>query len=274
MFDRRARPGNGHSWKAGEAIVANTSGSRLFGPEVWLSSPTLRLKGKADFISRAADGTFEIVDFKTGVVSGSNGELKDEYVLQLQAYALMLRERINTAPLRLVLDNGERTPVPSDDGSLDLARERIEELTSQFSKHSAVRSRDVAHPGQECASCGIRPSCAAYLEAAPDWWVDVPDEIDFEPLDTWGEATRVDEIDIGLTVHLKDQAGRSVKIDRLDTTHGLTKNSAGEEIWLFNLCADNRRRGFKGQRPHPRLFHELPVTDGVGTRAWDISVFT
>lgn len=274
MFDRRASQGSGRSWEAEGAISAHTSGGRLFGPEVWLSSPTLRLKGKADFISRATDGTIEIVDFKTGGVFGSNGEIKDEYTLQLQAYALMLRERIETTPLRLVLDNGERTPVPSDDGSLNIARERIEEFTSQFPKHSAVRSGDIAHPGQECVSCGIRPSCAAYLGAAPVWWVDVPDEIDFEPLDTWGETTRVGEIDIGLTVHLKDQAGRSVKIDRLDPAHGLTRNSVGEEIWLFNLCADNRRRGFKGQRPHPRLFHELPESDVVGPRAWDISVFT
>ena len=91
--------------------------------------------------------------------------------------------------------------------------------------------------------------------------------IDFEPLDTWGEVTRVVEAEIGLTVHLRDQGGRSVKIDRLSDAHGVTTNAAGEEIWLFNLCADNRRRGFKGQRPHPRLFHELPGTDGIGPRA-------
>lgn len=273
MFDRRASQGSGRSCEAEDATTAHASGSRLFGSEVWLSSPTLRLKGKADFISRSTDGTIEIVDFKTGGVSGRNGEIKDEYVLQLQAYALMLRERIEGPPLRLVLDNGERAPVPSDDGSLNLARERIEEFTSQFPKSSAVRSDEVARPGPECASCGIRPSCTAYLDAAPVWWIDVPDEIDFEPLDIWGETTRVGEIEIGLTVHLKDQAGRSVKIDRLDPAHGLTRNSAGQEIWLFNLCADNRRRGFKGQRPHPRLFHELPGPDGVGPRAWDISVF-
>jgi len=112
------------------------------------------------------------------------------------------------------------------------------------------------------------------MEAAPVWWVDVPGEIDFEPLDTWGEITRVVQAEIGLTVHLRDQAGRSVKIDRLGEAHGVPKNTAGAEIWLFNLCADNRRRGFNGQRPHPRLFHELPQTGGVGPRAWGISVFT
>lgn len=152
----------------------------------------------------------------------------------------MLRERIEDTFLRLVLDNGERIPVPSDGGSLDLTREWIKEFTSRFPKSSAVRSDEVANPGPECTSCGIRPSCAAYLDAAPVWWVEIPDEIDFEPLDTWGE-TRVDENEIGLTVHLKDQAGRSVKVDRLDPAHGLTQNSVGEEIWFFNLCAGNRR---------------------------------
>jgi hypothetical protein len=275
MFDRRAgRPSRGRSSEVKDGVPAHRRGSRLFGPEVWLSSKALRLKGKADFIGRAADGAIEIVDFKTGGVSGLNGEIKKIYVLQLQAYALMLRERIENTPLRLVLDNGERTLVPSDDGSLSLARDQIEEFTSRFPKSSAVRPHEVAHPGPECVSCGIRPSCAAYMDAAPVWWVDVPGEIDFEPLDTWGEVTRVVEAEIGLTVHLRDQAGRSVKIDRLGDAHGVTANAAGEEIWLFNLCADNRRRGFKGQRPHPRLFHELPGTDGIGPQAWDISVFT
>jgi RecB family exonuclease len=275
MFDRRATSqGGGRGWQAREEIADHAAGSRLFGPEVWLSSRALRLRGKADLISRTTDGAIEIVDFKTGGVSGPNGEIKDEYVLQLQAYALLLRERTESTPLRLVLDNGERTRIPSDGGALNLARERIEEFTSQFPKSSAVRARDVAHPGSECGSCGVRPSCAAYLDAAPGWWVDVPDEIDFEPLDTWGETARVGESETGLTVHLKDQAGRSVKIDRLDPAHGVTRNSVGKEIWLFNLCADNRRRGFKGQRPHPRLFHELPGSDGVGARAWDILVVT
>jgi len=275
MFRRRTEDPNRGRWpEAAEGMVTHGPGSRIFGPEVWLSSPALRLKGKADFIGRTADGTIEIVDFKTGSVSGANGEIRDEYVLQLQAYALMLRESIDATPVRLVLDNGERTPVPSDDGSLSLAREQIEGFTSRFPRSSVVRPSELARPGQECASCEVRPSCGAYMDTAPVWWVDVPDEIDFEPLDTWGEITRVVEAEIGLTVHLEDQAGRGVKIDRLSEVHEVTKIAAGEEVWLFNLCADNRRRGFKGQRPHPRLFHELPGTDGIGPRAWDISVFT
>ena len=275
MFDRRAgSPSRGRWPEAAEGIATYRPGSRIFGSEVWLSSPALRLKGKADFIGRTADGIIEIVDFKTGGVSGPNGEIKDEYALQLQAYALMLRERIETTPLRLVLDNGERTPVPSDDRSLNLAREQIERFTSRFPKSSTVRPDQSAHPGRECASCGIRPSCGAYMDAAPVWWVDVPTEVGFEPLDIWGEITRVVVGEMSLTIHLKDRAGRSVKIDRLGKGHGVSVNAAGEEIWLFNLCADNRRRGFSGQRPHPRLFHELPGIDGGGRRAWDIAVFT
>ena len=253
--------------------TAGANSTRLFGPEVLLISPTLRLRGKADWICRLADGAIEIVDFKTGVVLGENGEVKDEYVLQLQAYALMLRERVGGTEVRLFLDNGERTQIPCDDVSLDRAQERIEEFTSKFPESSTVHSVDVANPGPECASCGLRSSCSAYLDSAPDWWTDVPEEIEFAPLDIWGEISRVSEVDFGLTVHLKDQAGRSVKVDGLDSAHGLTRDSAGEQVWLFNLCADNRRRGFKGQRPHPRIFHELVRTDALGPRAWSISVF-
>lgn len=158
MFHRRVvSPSRVRLPEVAEGIATHRPGSRLFGPEVWLSSPTLRLKGKADFIGRTSDGTIEIVDFKTGGVSGPDGEIKSEYVLQLQAYALMLRERIGTTPLRLVLDNGERTVVPNDEGSLSLAREQIREFASRFPKSSAVPPREVARPGPECASCGIAP---------------------------------------------------------------------------------------------------------------------
>lgn len=254
-------------------VAYSGSEGRVFGSEVWLESASLRLRGKADFVGRSADGTIEITDFKTGSVLGPDGDVKAEYAFQLQAYALMLQEKVEASSVRLVLDNGQRTLVPSDETSLELARERIEDITSRFAKSSTVRAEEVSNPGTECASCGIRPSCRAYLSAAPAWWVNLPGDIDFEPLDTGGTVVRVVEGDIGWTIHLEDGAGRRVKIDRLGRSHGMDASTTGEWVWLFNLCAVNRRRGFQGQRPHPRLFHELPGRDGTGQRAWDIAVF-
>jgi hypothetical protein len=185
----------------------------------------------------------------------------------------MFLEEVGSASLRLILDNGKQEIVASDVGALSGARERIKAFTGRFSKLTAVKAESVAAPGRDCAACQIRPGCAAYLTAASAWWADVPDEVAPEPPDTWGEVTRVIETRTGVTVHLTDAANRGVKVDRLDPRHGIGQQQVGRQLWLFNLCPDNRRRGFSGQRPHPRLFHELPHEDGGGERAWDVGVF-
>jgi hypothetical protein len=254
---------------------ATVLGSKMItGSEVFLESTALRLCGKADRVRRCDDGVLEISDFKTGAITDTNGELKASYVLQVQAYGLMALELEPQTSLRLLLDNGEESAVPSDLDSLNAARDHILEFVARFPAGAMMPVEELASPGSECTRCGIRPSCTAYLTAAPDWWHDVPDEIGFAPADTWGEVKKfLPEGEHSVTLNLTDAAGRSVRVRRIDTRHGLRRESVGEAVYFFNLLADAVRRGFAGQRPHPRLFHELPGVEDPTARAWTVRVY-
>lgn len=243
---------------------------RTFGAEVALVSESLRLMGRADFVRRADDNQIEIIDFKTGDVRTADGEIKPAYALQLQAYALMLEEQVGSSSVRLILDNGRQELVPSDRESLAQARERIEAFTERFPRGSSWTPTAVASPGKSCRTCQIRPTCTAYIETAPSWWSDVPDGVAPLPPDTWGEIVHVADLLSGYSVDLVDAAHRRVRVNPLDRRHGL--DAGTEWAWLFNLLPDRVRRGFSGERPHPRMFHEL----SGGPRdpqAWDTQVY-
>jgi hypothetical protein len=245
---------------------------RMFGAEVALTSESLRLNGRADLIRRAEDAVIEIVDFKTGDLRSVDGEIKTAYALQLQAYALMFEEQFGASSLRLILNNGREELVPSDREALGEARERIAAFVERFPAGSRLSTKSVASPGSGCGTCRLRPGCLAYMEAAPNWWPDVPAEIAPEPPDTWGELVKVIDSEPGRTLLLVDAARRHVQVSRIDADHPVTPRDLGKTCWLFNLRADSIRRGFSGQRPHPRLFHELP-RDPTERRAWDIAVY-
>jgi hypothetical protein len=216
----------------------------------------------------------EIVDYKTGTITDANGELKSEYVLQLQAYALMAQEQTSESAIRLYVDNGDETAVPSDAKSLTAARDHIREFVERFPSGALLSPGELADPGADCRWCRIRPTCPAYRTEAPSWWRDIPNRIDIEPWDTWGEVTSVSRTaDNAVTVDLLDAASRAVRVRRLDTRHGIDDRSIGTMVYIFDLVADSLRRGFTGERPHPRLFHELPDSNDASTRAWTIQVY-
>ncbi len=251
---------------------AQSDGSRrTFGAEVPLVSESLRLVGRADLVRRAQDGEIEIVDFKTGDVRSPDGDIKPAYALQLQAYALMLEEQVGTSSVRLILDNGRQEVVPSNRDSLAEARERIEAFTERFPPGSSWAPRSVASPGKSCRTCQIRPACAAYIEEAPSWWRDIPDSVAPEPADTWGEIVQVADVGDAYAVDLVDAADRRVRVSRLDRRHRVQADRTAT-AWLFNLAPDRMRRGFSGEQPHPRMFHELSSGPN-DPRAWDTQVY-
>jgi len=247
---------------------------RITGLEVVLKSKALRIQGRADLIRRGEDGALEIVDFKTGDVTGRDGEVRRAYALQIQAYALMVREREPETPIRLFLDNGSETAVPADPQSLAVARDSILNIAARLPARASVSADSLAEPGPECAGCSIRPSCPSYLAEAPSWWHDIPATIGFAPPDTWGEVKTIETAEGETsTLGIVDAAGRSVRIRDIDSAHGFHDSSVGTRAHLFSLVPDVVRRGFSGERPHPRLFHELAAADAASERAWSACVF-
>jgi RecB family exonuclease len=248
-------------------------GLKAFGAEVSLSSDELRLSGRPDVLRHSADGTVEIIDYKSGTTLTPDGEVRVEYALQLQAYALMLYERDGDVPVRLIVDNGRQEIVDSSAGALASAREHIDTFTSMFRSDASMPTTDLANPGSECKHCGIRSSCPTYRSVAPSWWRDVPAEVAPVPQDTWGSIVRVTEATESATVDIKDAAGRAVRINALDSRHGVGSTQVDGSLWAFGLRADSHRRGFKGEHPHPRVFHELAPADPAAERAWSAQIF-
>ena len=71
------------------------------------------LKGSIDRIRPNADG-YEIVDYKTGKIFSEDGNIKQEYVAQLNLYAYMLteKENVNISGLVIIDRMGNEIPVP------------------------------------------------------------------------------------------------------------------------------------------------------------------
>lgn len=240
------------------------------GVEVRLRSSVLRLRGQADRIRRVDGDTYEIRDYKTGAVLDEDGEVRESIALQLQAYGLMFVEAKPQATVQLVVDNGTELPVAFDKTARESARDRINELTSGLPAAGTRRTEDLARPGRDCLGCRVRHMCRPYLQQAPRWWSAYPTNENRISNDIWGTVTA---INADLTdVTLVDAAGRQARIDRLDRRHGIDGKVVGQCLSLFDLESSGPSRDFKGQRYHPRVFHELP-RDRRERRAWGMQCF-
>jgi len=205
-------------------------------------------------------------------VLDDDGEVKDSVALQLQAYGLMFLEARPGAELVLVVDVGNDIRVAFDSAARDRTRERIEAVLTLFPTAGLHSMGELATPGPDCLGCGVRHRCSSYLAQAPSWWLAYPDTSARISYDNWGTITAMNEGADGINVTLENAAQRPVRIDRLDRRHGLTSAHLGRTIWLFELESPGSGRNFKGQRYHPRVFHELP-RDRHERRAWGAQVF-
>lgn len=247
------------------------SAPRLTGFEVGLRSTTLRLRGKADRIRQLGPNSFEVRDFKTGVTLDEYGEVKAEIALQLWAYGFMLLERRPGCEVRLVVDDGSEREVPFDLGARTRAKRALQELIEVMPPAGPSAAGTLAVPGKGCWGCDARHVCPAYRASAPEWWLQYPETIDRLSNDTWG--TVVEIIGDGrVDVLLRDDAGRRVRVDGVDSRHGVVSELIGKRIWFFGLEATGATRSFDGARFHPRSFHELP-RDRMERRAWALHVF-
>lgn len=79
------------------------------------------LKGSIDRI-RPVSGGYEIVDYKTGKIYSENGDIKQEYVAQLNLYAYMLVEKENVKVTRLIIIDrfGDEISVPYYEDQKDI----------------------------------------------------------------------------------------------------------------------------------------------------------
>lgn len=72
------------------------------------------LKGSIDRVDALSDGSYRIVDYKTGKVFEEDGSIKEDYVSQLNLYAYLLEEqdKVRVSKLTIIDRNGTDIPVP------------------------------------------------------------------------------------------------------------------------------------------------------------------
>ena len=246
-------------------------GPRSTGTELSLQSARLRLRGSADRVRRMSANEFEIRDFKSGSIFADDGAIKLEIKLQLQAYGLMVVERHPRAVVRLLVDDGHEHEVEFNAAAREEARRTIMSITNTVPQAGLVETSELTSPGPGCWGCSVRHVCNAYRTAAPGWWNEYPVDLPTISRDTWGT---VSEIRAGPTVDavVRDAAGRRVRIDRLDTRHGIAHVDIGQKLWMFDLESTVVSRDFSGNRFHPRGFHELP-RDRRERRAWRLQIY-
>lgn len=124
-------------------------------------TPKLTLGGKIDRIDKHADGTLEIIDYKTGQPSLSKDPAKDQ---QLTVYALAACDPglYNQKPDQVIVsfyyfDTQEKVTSTRSQTELELARAKIAKTAQEISV-----SLFPAKPGRQCDFCEFRLICEAW----------------------------------------------------------------------------------------------------------------
>jgi len=114
------------------------------------------ISGRIDRIDRLKDGTYEVIDYKTGRVKDYMNLQKD---LQLSVYAWACRDilKISVSKLSLYyLEDNEKFSTTRTDEQIDQTKDEILEIIKEMesSNFSPI-------PGFHCRFCDFRPICPA-----------------------------------------------------------------------------------------------------------------
>ena len=225
------------------------------GSERALANMELRLAGRPDWFARVDDNTIEVVDFKSGRITDSDGQLLDDHVVQLQLYTLVLEASFPGVRVTPYVEHVTRKKVPWGDRERVRLIRRLRDVASALPGGACLEAEDLARPGAHCSTCRLRPRCSAYLNAAPTWWADQPENPRPLPLDVWGYVLRVRVDEQSVTVRLVDASGRHVHVYGIHRSQGAAGLREGDAAWFFDLEASEDLRQH-GALVQPRNFHE------------------
>lgn len=149
----------------GNTSPRNLVGHIPIGLERRLASVSLDMAGRADEIYWAAFGHIRIVDFKTGAIRDRAGNPKQDYVLQLAAYGLAVREIDQSVEISLeLLGKGDNWIGPLNPSIAQAALQLLAELNRALPRGNAIPASSLACIGEHCSPCAYRPSCTPYRQ--------------------------------------------------------------------------------------------------------------
>lgn len=204
------------------------------GPERWFEDSTLDMAGKIDLVYRDISGSIHVEDFKTGNVTDDTGALKDEFLLQIAAYGVLVKRATQAESVILELSG----PASSWSAQLDETLQSrvtalVKDIRDSLPKGTSMSVRMLASPGPHCGSCSYRPSCLVYLDALTDHSQEV-DKSFLTPFDFVGLATSV-EVNNGLaSIRAVTSSGHTIYVSGVPWS-AYPNLKAGARIFAFGL---------------------------------------
>lgn len=238
-------------------VESDETAELRLGAEQTLSDRRLRLRGRPDWSKKIDDKLIEVGEYKSGCIEDGDGNLLDDHVVQVRLYALMLECAFPGSKVKPYLEKSDRTEVPWGYKERAQLLARLEDAGRRLPPQARLEATGLASPGVHCARCRIRPMCPAYRSEVPDWWPDDRNSPRPLPMDVWGEVIGVAEHGDLTGVKLVDAAGRRVRIEGIDSRHGVSRAIHGDHMWFFDLQSSEDLCQH-GLEIHPRNFHEIP----------------
>jgi CRISPR/Cas system-associated exonuclease Cas4 (RecB family) len=207
----------------------------IFGVERRLFSEVLDIDGRADLVERDGPVIF-VVDFKLGLPLTESGEPKPEYLLQLAAYALIVKEQLGGVEVILELRSPKKTSRHVFDSVLESNILRtIKDMQTTLPRNVIVDATSIARKGDHCVTCGYRSMCVNYLSRLSTSSAIDSDHI--SPLDICGKviSTSFDTNTFSIVLSAQPDS-RRVKITDIPLELEVSQFSPGEEVAMFSLA--------------------------------------
>lgn len=182
----------------------------LPGIEVYARNESIRLHGRIDFL-RVTRDHLELIEFKSGRIIDDNDRVLIQHKRQLGLYALILEPHFPQRKIQLFVESDRRYEIPWNDRVRAELTTELNSLLALLPSGRAVKSRDIAKPGEHCRRCAIRPCCPAYRDFAEAAWSKGQPGHSM-PIDTWGTIDAIEEHAGQTALRMTDAARRRVRV--------------------------------------------------------------
>lgn len=207
----------------------------IFGVERRLVSEVLDVDGRADLVERDGPAVC-VVDFKLGLSLTDSGEPKPEYLLQLAAYALVVKEQLGIVEVVLELRSPKKTSRHVFDSVLEANVLRtIKDMQTTLPRDTILDATSIARKGDHCLNCGYRPICSNYLNRLSS--SSAIDSDYTSPFDVCGNviSTTSDISTFSLVLSVQPDS-RRVKISDIPLGMEVNPLRPGEKVAIFSLA--------------------------------------